>query len=282
MRYNPSYEGIRYSFGGSLTPFVKYVLIISTASFLIGKLFLAAGSAFWIRTFGLTPTMVTGYFTIWQFTTYIFMHDGLWHLLFNMFALWMFGGELERNWGSREFGAFFLLIGTVVGLLYAVFASGLPLIIDAGSPGQVLIGSSGAIFGVLAAYGMCFPNRQVLFMLIFPIPAKYFVLLLAGIELYLMPFQSNVSHFAHLSGMLIAYIYLKKDWSLSTISDKFYERRRRKRIRLVEQRQEHEEQGREEVDRVLDKISCSGIESLSKRERKILESASRKGRRKED
>lgn len=282
MRYNPSYEGMRYSFGGALTPFVKWVIIVSAASFVIGKLFIANGSVFWIRAFGLTPAMVTGYFTVWQFVTYIFMHGGIWHLLFNMFALWMFGGELERSWGTREFGAFFLLVGTVVGLLYMVFASGLPLIIDAGSPGQVLIGSSGAIFGVLAAYGICYPNRRVLFMLIFPIPAKYFVLLLAGIELYMIWSPSNVSHFAHLSGMLIAWIYLRKDWNLEKISDRFYERRRRKRIKLVERQQEREEKSMEEVDRILEKISSSGIESLSKREKKILENASRKGRKQDN
>ncbi len=281
MSYNQSYEGVRYSFGGALSPFVKWVIIICTASFLIGKLTLAAGSMFWIRAFGLTPAMVSGYFTLWQLVTYIFMHGGLWHLLFNMFALWMFGGELERSWGTREFGAFFLLVGTVVGLLYVVFASGLPLIIDAGNPGQVLIGSSGAIFGVLAAYGVCYPNRQILFMLIFPVPAKYFVLLLAGIELFMIWSPSNVSHFAHLSGMLVAYIYLKKDWNLSSVSDRFYERKRRRQIRLVEQQQEREEHDKESVDRILEKISSSGMESLSRKEKSILENASRKGRKKE-
>ncbi len=280
MRYNSSFESVRYSFGGSLGPFVKWVIIICTASFLIGTITQASGSAFWIRAFGLTPAMVSGYFTVWQFTTYIFMHGGLWHLLFNMFALWMFGSELERSWGSREFGAFFLLVGTVVGLLYTVFASGLPLIIDAGDPGQVLMGSSGAIFGVLAAYGVCYPNRQILFMLIFPIPAKYFVLLLAGIELFMIWSPSNVSHFAHLSGMLVGYIYLKKDWNLSSISDRLYERKRRRQIKLVEQKQEEEEHDKQEVDRILEKISSTGIDSLSRREKSILESASRKGRKK--
>jgi len=280
VRYNSSFESVRYSFGGSLSPFVKWVIIICTASFLIGKITLASGSVFWIRAFGLTPAMVSGYFTVWQFTTYIFMHGGLWHLLFNMFALWMFGSELERSWGSREFGAFFLLVGTVVGLLYTVFASGLPLIIDAGDPGQVLMGSSGAIFGVLAAYGVCYPNRQILFMMIFPIPAKYFVLLLAGIELFMIWSPSNVSHFAHLSGMLVAYIYLKKDWNLSSISDRFYERRRRRQIKLVDQQQQKEEHDKQEVDRILEKISSTGIDSLSRREKSILESASRKGRKK--
>lgn len=273
MRYNPSYEGIRYSFGGALTPFVKYTIIISAASFLLGSFV-----PYWKTAFGLTPSMVTGHFTVWQVVTYMYMHGGLWHILFNMFALWMFGGELERTWGTREFGAFYLLVGAVVGLLYVVFASGLPLIIKSGSPNQMLIGSSGAIFGLLAAYGMCFPERRILFMLIFPIPAKYFVLLLAGIELYMIWSPSNVSHFAHLSGMLIAWIYLKKDWNLSSISDRFYERRRRKRIKLVQEQKEQEQHDMEEVNRILDKISSSGMDSLTKREKKILENASRKGR----
>lgn len=273
-RYSTYYEGDSFGFGGRMTRAVKYIIIICVVSFLAGKLIQAAGSALWIRGLGLTPLMVREYFTVWQFVTYMFLHGGLWHLLFNMFALWMFGTEVERAWGSREFTVFFLFTGTVVGILFFIFASGLPLIISAGSPGNVLIGSSGAIFAILAAYGMMFPERTILFMFIFPIRAKYFVLIIAAIELYLIWTPSGISNFAHLSGMLIGYLYLKKDWNFSSLLQRYYDRKRRRRIRLVEDEERRQKEQSDEVDRILDKISRKGMESLTRRERKILERAS--------
>ncbi|MFH1069760.1 MAG: rhomboid family intramembrane serine protease [Candidatus Glassbacteria bacterium] len=280
MRYSTYYEGPRIGFGGKFTTVVKYVILISVGSFLAGTLFELAGSSFWIRAFGLTPYIVKKYFALWQFVTYMFVHGGLWHVLFNMFALWMFGSELESSWGSREFAVYFLVTGGCAGLLYFIFASGLPLPLVSGSPFQVLIGSSGAIFGLLAAYGICFPDRQILFMLLFPIKARYFVLLLAAIEFYLAWQPSSVSNFTHLSGMLIGWIYLKKDWNFSNLPERLADRRRRKRIRLVEDRDEETRLEKNEVDRILDKILKEGLQSLTRRERKILDRASLRGRHK--
>lgn len=274
MRYSTYYEGTTFGIGGSLTRAIKYLIIACTASFLIGKFFQMAGSSFWITAFGLTPWLIKKYLMIWQFGTYLFLHGDLWHLLFNMFALWMFGSELERTWGSREFLVYYFFTGVCVGIIYWIFASGLPLFITSGTPFQVLIGSSGAIFAVLAAYGLLFPERTILFMFLFPMKAKYFVLLIAAIELYLCWVPSGVSHFAHLSGMLIGYLYLKKEWNFSHLPDRYYERKRRRRIKLVERENMNARQEQEEVDRILDKISSRGMESLSRRELKILDKAS--------
>ena len=278
MRYGTYHEGVTFGIGGSLTRAIKYLIIACTVSFLIGKLFQIAGSSFWFTAFGLTPWLIKKYLMIWQFGTYLFLHGDLWHLLFNMFALWMFGSELERTWGSREFLVYFFFTGVCVGIIYWIFASGLPLFISSGTPFQVLIGSSGAVFAILAAYGLLFPERTILFMFIFPMKAKYFVLLIAAIELYLCWVPSGVSHFAHLSGMLIGYLYLKKEWNFSRLLDYYYQRKRHRRIKLVEKEDMATRQEQEEVDRILDKISSQGMESLSHRELRILERASARKR----
>lgn len=275
MRYNTYYEQPGFLLGGGLTSAVKYIIIACAGSFVIdGILRLASGTSLWMTVFGLKPELVNGSFFIWQFGTYMFVHGGLWHLLFNMFVLWMFGTQIERAWGAREFVIFFFLTGAGSGVLFWIFASGWPLIIRSGHPGNVLIGSSGAIFGILAAYGMLFPNRTVLFMLIFPMKAKWFVLLIAAIEFYLSWTPSGISHFVHLSGMLIGYLYLKKEWNFARITEIYHDRRRRKKIRLVSRRIEEEKSEQDEVDRILDKINQQGMKSLTRQEIKVLERAS--------
>ena len=271
MRYNTYYESSSFVFGGRLTRAVKYLIIICTASFLIQEL--AAGPV-WTAIFGLTPRRINENFLLWQFGTYIFLHGNIWHLLFNMFALWMFGGELDRSWGTREFLIFFFIVGVGVGLIHWIFATGVPLPRFAGDYSRPLIGSSGAIFGLLAAYGICFPERRILFMLLFPMKAKWFVLLLAAIELYLCRIPGSIAHFAHLSGMLIAYLYLKKEWNLDTARIYLDDRRRRGKLKLVQKNRAQLKYERDEVDRILDKINKEGMESLSREELKVLHRAS--------
>src|SRR5262247_3223129 len=118
--------------------------------------------------FGLTPYQVTHNFYVWQLVTYIFLHDGIFHILFNMLGLWMFGSDLERVWGSRQFTKYFFICGIGAGLFTVLLTpnSGVPV-----------IGASGAIYGVLLAFGLLFPDRIIIFM-IFPIPAKWFVAIL--------------------------------------------------------------------------------------------------------
>jgi len=275
LRYNTYYEQPGYILGGGVSPSVKYLLIACAGSFIVdGMLRMAAGSSLWVTVFGLTPQLVNERFFLWQFVTYIFVHGSLWHLLFNMFALWMFGSELERTWGSREFLIFFFITGAGAGLLYWIFASDWSLPIRAGLPGQALIGSSGAIFGLLAAYGLLFPERQILFMLIFPLKAKYFVLILAAIEFWLSWTPSGIAHFAHLSGMLIGYLYLKKEWQFTRLAAAWHDRKRRRQIRLVTREIEQEKNEQDEVNRILDKINAQGIHSLSRSEKNILDRAS--------
>jgi len=139
---------------------------------------------------------------IWQLFTYMFMHAGVLHLLFNMFALWMFGSALERDWGTRRFLKYYFYCGIAAGL--CVLATDL-LVHD-----TLTLGASGAIFGVLVAFGVCYPDQTILMNFLFPIKAKYMVMIYAAIEL-LMTFSPNngVSTVAHLGGMAFGYVYLK-------------------------------------------------------------------------
>lgn len=136
----------------------------------------------------------------WQLITYQFLHGGPFHLFFNMFALWMFGIELEHIWGSNRFLTFYLLSGIGAGLLQ-IFISDV-----------TTVGASGSVFGVLLGFGMTFPDRKIfMFPLFIPISAKYFVMIFAGIELISGLFfrNSGVAHFAHLAGAATGFLLLK-------------------------------------------------------------------------
>lgn len=192
--------------GGPVPPAVKWLLIANTAIFLVSFFAEMLGFGAVFALLGLSPLMVLKSGTIWQFVTYMFIHSptGIGHILFNMLALWMFGSDLERDWGTRFFWKYYLVCGVGAGLMDLVIrlTFGLPLNV-------LIIGASGAIFGLLLAFGMLYPNRTILFMLLFPIQAKYFVMIIGGIA-FLMSFQSgdNVSHITHLSGMLFGFLYL--------------------------------------------------------------------------
>jgi membrane associated rhomboid family serine protease len=158
---------------------------------------------------GLLPVAVTGDLEIWRLVTYMFLHGGLFHLLFNMLVLWMFGTELERIWGTQYFVKFYFVTGVGAGMLTVLFAL-LPLGVAQEVHQSVVVGASGAIYGLLLAYALYFPDRPILLMALFPIPAKYFVMIIGAISLY-SSFGSTggVAHATHLGGLVVGYLYLK-------------------------------------------------------------------------
>lgn len=191
----------------SLPPLTRLLIIANVLVFLIQGVF-DPGLVIW---FGLWPLPVSGFgdypsFLPWQLVTYGFLHGGLTHLLFNMFALYMFGSELERVFGSRRlFGLYFASIvsGALTQLLVLNIAGGVPV---------PTIGASAGVFGLLLAFGLFFPRRTL--MLLFPpipLPAWLFVTLYGLLELSLGVFssQSGVAHFAHLGGMLGAWLMIR-------------------------------------------------------------------------
>jgi membrane associated rhomboid family serine protease len=184
--------------GGGVTPAIKFLLIFNTGIFFLQH-FLDSRILY---LFGLVPYLVWHNFYLWQLFTYQFLHGGLFHILFNMFALWMFGCDLERRWGSEFFLKYYFV--SVVGgaILNTVFL-----------PGQIgpSIGASAGIYGILLAYGLIYPNRIVYFYFLFPIKMKHFVLIIGGIEFYssIAAGQSGIAHLAHVGGMVFGYLYLR-------------------------------------------------------------------------
>jgi membrane associated rhomboid family serine protease len=159
--------------------------------------------------FGLRPIFVVRSFWIWQIATYMFLHGGVFHIVFNMLALWMFGTDLEHRWGTRNFLKFYMITGIGAGVLTVLFSL-LPF-----APAQQLwrsnvIGASGAIYGVLLAYGLSYPDRPIYMYFVFPIPAKVFVAIIGAIAfLSSLGDSGGVASATHLGGLAVAYAYLK-------------------------------------------------------------------------
>jgi len=191
---------------GAITPAVRAIILTNVALYLITF----AVPELVVAVLGLTPQSVIERGWIWQPVTYLFVHEprGLFHILFNMLALWMFGIELERRWGTVAFAKFYFICGVGAGLCVLAAA----LLFDGSGASYLIptIGASGAIFGLLLAWAMVFPNRTILFMLIFPLPAKVFAIIMGAIAfLGATSSAGPVSHVAHLGGMVIGWFYLK-------------------------------------------------------------------------
>ncbi len=161
--------------------------------------------------FGLRPALVV-HGWLWQLGTYMFLHDphSIFHILFNMLALWMFGTELEHRWGTAFFLRFYFITGIGAGLLTVLFSL-LPFDFARQVYGSNVIGASGAIYGLLLAYALYFPDRPIYIYLVFPIPARYFVLIMGAIAFYLSVSGAagGIANATHLGGLLVAYLYLR-------------------------------------------------------------------------
>jgi membrane associated rhomboid family serine protease len=192
-----------YLSSSGLPPGIRALLISNVAIFLI-DFFLGGPLRGFFGLAVLRPTDVMQHLYIWQLATYMFLHRGIGHILFNMLALWMFGTEFERLWGTRRFLRFYFFCGVGAGI--CVILGGYLF----GNPGVGTIGSSGAIYGILLASAVMWPDRQMLFYFLIPIKMKYFVMIIGGIA-FLNSFNpaSPVSEVAHLGGMLFGYIFLK-------------------------------------------------------------------------
>jgi len=188
---------------GSFPPGIKWLLISNTAVFLIWYLGGAEVQSQMNTLFALSAAAAVRHLFVWQLFTYMFLHGGILHLLFNMLTLWMFGTNLEQDWGTRRFLKYYFYCGLAAGV--CVLASDL-LVRD-----TLTLGASGAIFGVLVAFGVCYPNQTVLMNFLFPIKAKYLVMIYAAIELLITFGGTNtgISTIAHLGGMAFGYFYLK-------------------------------------------------------------------------
>lgn len=191
-----------------MTPAVRAIVFASVGAFVV-TLFSPAVVIDW---FGLNPSAIVERGRIWQPVTYLFIHSpsGFMHILFNMLAVWMFGVELERRWGTVAFAKYYFVTG-IGAALSTIAVSFLPFEAAARGYYEATIGASGAVYGLLMAWALLFPHRQILFMFIFPLPARVFVLILGGIALLsaLAASGGPVANLAHLGGLVAGWLYLK-------------------------------------------------------------------------
>jgi membrane associated rhomboid family serine protease len=196
-----------YSIGpGPMTPAVKAIVYTNIAIFAV--VILGAPIVNWI---GLIPELVLTRGYVWQVFTYQFVHAEVFHILFNMLWVWMFGVDLERRWGTVAFAKYYLIVGTTAGVA-TVVVSLLPFESLQATYWAVTIGASGAGYGLMLAWGIVFPHRVVLFFGIVPIKARIFVLIVGAISLsqaISSGGNSGIAHVAHLAGLAAGWLYLK-------------------------------------------------------------------------
>jgi len=222
---------------------------------------------------GLTPVQVLENLSVYQLVTYMFLHGGFFHILINMFVLWMFGSEIELTWGTKRFFKYYLLTGIAGGIFTVMFQPSSPV---------PTIGASGAIYGLLVAYAVMFPNRTIYLYFLIPLKVKYAVAIFVVLE-FMATLSANpdgIGHLAHLGGAVVGFIYIKLDWRLKKLFGwlsprRYYERLRykQKSNKINKNRQETEEIMKR-VDSILDKINDVGYENLTEEEKRFLGNAS--------
>ncbi|MBL0058140.1 MAG: rhomboid family intramembrane serine protease [Elusimicrobia bacterium] len=252
----------------TLPPAVKALLTLNVGVFVLQWIFSLTGGPDLVPLFGLTPGFVTGRLWLWQMVTYMFLHGGVFHLLFNSYMLWALGKVIELQWGTRSFLFYYFLCG--------VGAAAVNVAVQPNALVPV-IGASGAIYGLLVAFALMFPNAVFLVMFIVPMRAKHAVIFFALLEL-MFSSSANASHIAnvaHLGGMATGFLYLKsRTWRYDIrlwrgrIGDWIHRRTAPKPPISF-----HELGA--EVDRILEKISAKGRSSLTSDERELLERYSR-------
>lgn len=246
---------------GSISPVIKILLIVNTAIFFTQVLTSLRLEVM----FGLTPARFFAELPnlLFQPLTYMFLHGGFLHLLFNMFALWMFGTEIEYSWGSKRFSRFYLLAGLAGAVLTLVFQPNLMI---------PVVGASAAIYGVLVAYWLMFPDRYLYIFFLLPVKVKWAI---PGIMILgFISGGTSVAHFAHLGGALFGLIYVKMDWRRMRLGSLWKTVGYKRKEAKFEKKRMRAEETMKRVDEILDKINEVGIENISPEDRKFLEEAS--------
>jgi membrane associated rhomboid family serine protease len=279
MSYQTSYGFNSFGLGLRPTPMVRRLLIANAVFF---ALWLAA-PRFVFEWFAFQPARIA--LRPWSPLTYMFVHAGLGHLFFNMLMLFFFGPPLEARWGEREFLKFYVICGLGGAALSFLF---LP---------ASIVGASGALYGIMLAFAMNWPNVPIYVFGIFPVPAKYLVgfMALASLLSAVDSTQggSDIAHLAHLGGLVAGFLYLKADWRTGKAMEGIQRAATKKRRLAIVPREEAEEEaidasrGRfpaeeaklyDRVDAVLDKISAEGMDALTASERELLDEVSRRHR----
>ena len=266
-----------YQFGGfHITPWVRRLLIANAVVYLSVLLFPGLQDML-----GFVPDRALQ--RPWSFVTYMFAHGGFLHLFFNMLGLFFFGPPVEERLGSREFIKYYIICGLIGGAVLAFFFA----------PHAMLIGASGAVYAVMLAFAYFWPDMPIYIWGIFPVKAKWLVIIFAAMSLTFMinPGGSNTAHWAHVGGFAVGFIYLKFGSAFGAPMEKLqrFTSSRRRKLKVIPgqaqslkrdepRRRRAEEEVLDEVDKVLDKISTHGMASLTPEERKLLDEVSRRYR----
>ena len=268
------FGNMRFGPGGALPPAIKNLLFANVIVFLMTFLNQDLGY-FLVDNFGLKSVDVIFKFKIWQPVTYMFLHDpySIMHILFNMIFLCMFGVELEREWGTKEFLKYYFITGIGAGIINMLLT---------GISATPTIGASGAIYGIMLAYALKYPDRKIYVYMLFPVKLKYFMGFLILVQFFstFSPYSDGIAHAAHLGGIIIGYVYLKF-WYLfyklkSGLGGLFQSSSKSDPgMKYTKGGDDKTEYYRRKIDEILDKINRVGYLNLSKEEKDLLEEGSR-------
>ncbi|MEA3287243.1 MAG: rhomboid family intramembrane serine protease [Candidatus Marinimicrobia bacterium] len=268
---------------------VKQILIANAVVYMLTQI---TGLGFWAEWFGLNPHNVIFGLRVWQPFTYMFLHAGIWHVGINMLMLWMFGSELEKLWGRKEFIRFYVVTGAGAGVFSLV-----PYFLGVltGYQGDIpsIIGASGAVYAILLAYAVTYPERKVLVYMIMPVKVKYLMLFMGFMTFASIGNGDGISHITHLGGLVVGWIYLRRNGRYRGLNIPWRQWLQKlqkiNKIRIVQNdspkrprrtssaakqtgwhRVGNESELRQEMDALLDKITKVGYEQLSNREKERL------------
>lgn len=276
-------QGVQLRIGGPMTPIVKKIMIINGSIFLVQQFVGIFMPGFIENIFGLSHKGLFYEFKLWQPFTYMFLHGGWLHIIFNLIALWMFAGDLEQRWGSKAFLRYYIYSGLGAGVFIAFMNF---IVYSRFGYLPITIGASGAIYGILLAYGMTWPNREVLLYFVFPVKIKYLIIGFGIMEFFgtissAVGAGGNISHIGHLGGLITGYIYLmyyrntgksvagesKQASNINMINEFLKKERLKRKQQEIDRRME----AKKIIDILLEKIAREGMSSLSPKEKKMLE-----------
>ncbi len=258
---------IRFGFGGGITPAIKALMIVNAAVFVVQLLLRIAWPArseWFAEWFALVPANAIEKFRVWQFITHAFLHDPetFWHILLNMFMLWMFGCEVERVLGRSRFLILYFAAALAGGICMIPFYE------------DSILGASGAVFGMMAMFARLFPHRRVLLLGVFPMKVRTLALSIVGIEVIAqlvsgLAGDDGIAHLAHLGGFAVGWFFLSLERSMTQFQ-------RAREFKKTARLNREEREVRAEVDELLAKVGRDGLNSLTNRERAFLKRASKR------
>ena len=277
-------RNIKIRIGSPLTPMVKKIMIFNGVIFIVQQFFNIFSPGFFEQFFGLNHLGFIHEFKIWQIFTYMFLHGSWMHIFFNLIALWMFAGELEELWGGKLFLKYYLYSGLGAGLFIAFMNY---ISFNQYEMAVTTIGASGAIYALLLAYGLTWPDREVLLYFVFPVKIKYLVLGFGLIEFFgtlsnATGHGTNISHIGHFGGLVSGFFFMQriKKENIKKRSQKIKEAKEEERLHKEKilsdfKKMESRLKAKRIIDDLLDKIAREGMDSLTDDEKKLLEWARR-------